>query len=97
MTIEDFKASLKMSEPPGSLDGRLRALWHDANGDWHAAHDIAQEIHSKDGSWIHAYLHRKEGDTGNAGYWYARAGKPFPGYGLEEEWEVLVKNFLTMA
>jgi hypothetical protein len=60
------------------MSGALEALWHDWRGDWHRAHEAAQEDHSRDGSWAHAYLHRKEGDPGNAGYWYVRAGRKMP-------------------
>jgi hypothetical protein len=72
----------------------LLALWHDAKDDWDASHNIAQDIHSNDGSWIHAYLHRKEGDAGNAGYWYRKAGKPYPSASLEKEWESIVSVLL---
>jgi hypothetical protein len=69
-------------------------MWYDGKGDWNSSHNIAQEIHSIDGSWIHAYLHRKEGDLGNASYWYHRAGKPVAKMSLDEEWEQLIKAFL---
>lgn len=95
MKMKVFKSSIFNSVPPIGIPETLVALWYDAKGDWERAHDIAQEIAGSDGSWIHAYLHRKEGDQGNAGYWYRRAGKPFPsGRSLEEEWEELVLRFL---
>ncbi len=72
----------------------LKALWYDGKGDWEKSHNIAQDINTKDGSHIHAYLHRKEGDEGNAGYWYSRAGKDFPKVSLEVEWAQLVKKFI---
>lgn len=90
-TFEEFEATLKQSTPPKEWSEPLKSLWFDAKDDWEASHDIAQEIHSTMGSWIHAYLHRKEGDEWNAGYWYRQAGKPFPEYSLEEELKVLVK------
>jgi len=90
----DFRSSLKNASPPPHLSDALKSLWFDGKEDWEKAHDIAQDIHSADGSSIHAYLHRKEGDTGNARYWYNRAGKDMPAYSLEEEWENLVKYFL---
>lgn len=90
MTFEAFK-SCPTPPPVGPL---LLALWHDAHGDWEAAHNIAQDIHTHDGSWLHAYLHRKEGDLWNAGYWYRQAGKPVHTGPLEEEWEELVRAFL---
>ena len=68
----------------------LKALWHDAKGDWESSHNIAQDLQSEMGSWIHAYLHRKEGDQWNAGYWYRMANRPFPKHSLEEELKELV-------
>ena len=79
--------------PPGLTDS-LQAMWYDGKGDWNKAHNIAQEIHSKEGSWIHAYLHRKEGDAGNAAYWYHRANQPVCKTSLAHEWEDIVKAFL---
>lgn len=96
MTIEELKNSLKGSAPPPGLSDLLKAMWYDGKGDWEASHNIAQEIHSNEGSWIHAYLHRKEGDNGNATYWYAKAGKKFPTIGLAEEWEQLCEAFLKL-
>ena len=94
MTIDDFKKTLSASEPPRGINPLLQALWYDAKGDWSASHNIAQEIDTKDGSWVHGYLHRKEGDDGNAGYWYRKAGKEFPKVSLEEEWREIVKSLL---
>lgn len=94
MTVEEFRSTLSATEPPSGAGALLNALWHDAKGDWEAAHDIAQDVHSPDGSWVHAYLHRKEGDLGNASYWYHRAGKSMPAESLQEEWNVLVREFL---
>ena len=76
------------------LSPYLLALWWDAKGDWRRAHEVAQDIDDRTGSWIHAYLHRKEGDLGNAAYWYRRAGKPVPSVGLQEEHEAMVKTLL---
>jgi hypothetical protein len=95
MTISDFKASLKTDAVPAGLTPLLQALWYDGKGDWERAHTIAQEIHTNNGSWIHAYLHRKEGDSGNASYWYHMADKPYPTIGLQEEWDALVNVFLN--
>ena len=72
----------------------LTALWHDAKNDWNKAHKITQDISGKDAAWVHAYLHRKEGDSGNASYWYSRAGKPFSNKTLEAEWEEIVDTLL---
>ncbi|WP_343703521.1 hypothetical protein [Chitinophaga sp.] len=94
MTFDQFKNSLQQPAPPPGLSPVLEAMWWDGKGDWERSHDIAQEVHSAAGSWVHAYLHRKEGDLGNAGYWYARAGKRMPSVGLEAEWEQMVKGLL---
>lgn len=94
MSFEELQQSVKNdAAPPAGLSLALQALWHDARGDWEAAHGCAQEDHSREGSWIHAYLHRKEGDLGNAGYWYSRASKPTPARSvtLEAEWEQLAR------
>lgn len=94
MSFAELQASIaKESAPPAGLSGALAGLWHDAKGDWHAAHTCAQEDHSRDGSWVHAYLHRKEGDPGNAGYWYAKAGRRMPAesVSLAAEWEQIAR------
>jgi hypothetical protein len=94
MTLQQFKDTLRDNKPPQQIDPLLTAMWYDAKGNWDMAHNIAQDNHTNNGSWVHAYLHRKEGDQGNAGYWYARANKPFPGQTLEAEWADLVERFL---
>ncbi len=94
MTFNDFLESLNQKKPPEVSD-HLKALWYDRKDHWHEAHRIAQEIYDRYGSWIHAYLHREEGDRWNAGYWYDRAGKNMPDYSIREEWEFLVKYFLN--
>jgi hypothetical protein len=93
MTLEQFLASVEEPTPPPVADP-LRALWHDARGDWDAAHAVAQDVHSDEGSWVHAYLHRKEGDHSNAAYWYRRAGKPVASGPLEAEWKVIASELL---
>jgi hypothetical protein len=93
MTLDEFTATLSQSTPP-NVSPLLRAMWHDAKGDWEGAHNIAQDIHSNDGSWIHAYLHRKEGDDSNAAYWYRRANKPVYRNTLEDEWKQIVSALL---
>ena len=70
MDIEAFCASLNAAQPPPKLSDALRALWIDAQGNWDGAHDAAQADEGGAGDWVHAYLHRKEGDAGNAAYWY---------------------------
>jgi hypothetical protein len=94
MTFTEFNESLKNENPPSTLNAELKAMWYDGKGDWETSHNIAQDIHSESGSWIHAYLHRKEGDNGNASYWYSRANKKMPAYSLEQEWKELVSAFL---
>ena len=95
MTLQEFKTSLSSSTPPQNISEYLKALWFDAKGDWDKAHNIVQDIHSNNGSWIHAYLHRKEGDISNADYWYSRAGKKRPAASLEKEWDEIVVAFLS--
>lgn len=90
-TYQEFEAALDQYAPPVEWSEPLKSLWYDAKGDWESSHDIAQELNSQMGSWIHAYLHRKEGDKWNAGYWYGRADKPFPEYSLEDELKILVE------
>jgi hypothetical protein len=94
MKFEEFQKSLSASSPPGNLSGYLQSLWHDAKGDWNSSHEIIQNIEDKTAAWIHAYLHRKEGDIGNADYWYRRADRRRPGVTLNEEWESIVKALL---
>jgi len=94
LTLENFKSSLSLSHPPGELSNYLKAMWYDGKNNWEKAHDIAQNIDDKNGSLIHAYLHRKEGDLWNAEYWYRKAGKLMPDYDLEKEWEEIAEIFL---
>jgi hypothetical protein len=94
MTLDEFRQSLAAPDPPTGLGGPLRALWHDGRGDFDSAHQLAQDYEGADGDWVHAYLHRKEGDTGNAAYWYRRAKRPFPVEPLDREWERIVRALL---
>ena len=75
----------------------LHALWQEAQGHWDAAHEIAQEVETPEAAWVHAYLHRREGDIANAGYWYRRAGRPVARGTLEDEWEAMVDEFLAKS
>jgi hypothetical protein len=94
MTPAAFRASLAEPAPPPDVSLALQALWFDAKGNWDKAHDLAQADGGGAGDWVHAYLHRKEGDAFNAGYWYRRAGKPVAKGGLEEEWGEIVGALL---
>lgn len=93
MEFLQFKKSLDFPAPPPHISDALLCLWYDGKGDWNSAHNIAQDMHGKDGEWLHAYLHRKEGDLWNADYWYRRAGKKRPDISLQEEWEHLARYF----
>jgi hypothetical protein len=94
MDFRTFKASINHDAPPEGIERALQALWHQAKGDWHEAHRLAQAQDDKTGAWVHAYLHRAEGDNANAGYWYRRAGKPDSSALLNEEWEEIVSALL---
>jgi hypothetical protein len=87
MTLDEFRQSISQDPtPPAGLSPLLQALWHDARGEWDRAHQLAQDVETKDGAWVHAYLHRKEGDASNAGYWYRRASRDVFKGSLEDEW-----------
>jgi hypothetical protein len=90
MNVSLFKESLSGNEPPQNSSVYLSALWYDAKGEWDKAHQLIQDVGDKNASWIHAYLHRKEGDDANAGYWYSRAGKKMYPVSFEKEWEEIV-------
>lgn len=94
MTLEEFIASTKRDARPPQVAAALQALWHDARGDWDRAHQIAQDVSDRSGAWVHAYLHRKEGDLPNARYWYARAGAPEATDSLLNEWERIVSMLI---
>ena len=95
MDWETYHASLTGEAPPASLPLALQALWQDGKGHWAAAHDLLQADNTPDGSWVHAYLHRKEGDKSNASYWYRKAGKPVPTSPLPAEWEAIARSLLA--
>jgi len=94
MTVDDFRESLTAAQPPAGLTPALVSLWWDAKRDWTRAHESAQQEEGPEGSWVHAYLHRKEGDEGNAAYWYSRAGKSVCREPLDAEWLSIVKSLL---
>ncbi|WP_158856566.1 hypothetical protein [Lunatibacter salilacus] len=95
MTVSEFKQQLDLEEVPGHLSVYLRSLWFDAKGEWKGAHDLVDQLPGEDAAYVHAYLHRKEGDQSNADYWYRRSGRPRSQVSLEKEWEELVSYFLT--
>ena len=87
--MEEFAAS-----DGAGFSGALLSLWWDAKGDWEKAHVVAQDVGGADGAWVHAYLHRREGDLSNAGYWYRQAGKRVATGDLRVEWEAMVRELL---
>lgn len=91
MDLDRFRASLAEPAPPAGLSPLLQALWHAANDKWDEAHDIVSADDSADAAWVHAYLHRVEGDESNAGYWYRRAGKPHCQSSLQSEWTAIAE------
>jgi hypothetical protein len=94
MTIADFKSSLSGAAPAPGVSQPLAALWWAARDGWGKAHAIVQDEEGVDAAWVHAYLHRVEGDLGNAGYWYRRAGKPVASGPAEAEWDSIVSALL---
>jgi hypothetical protein len=92
MTHKEFLDSLKSDHPPKESPVII-ALWYDARSDWHRAHETIQDLETREGFLIHAYLHRKEGDLSNASYWYHRANEKMPNTSLQEEWDALAVRF----
>jgi hypothetical protein len=97
MTYDAFRTSLAAPAPPAGISNALLALWYDGRGDWEEAHRIAQDVHDASGSHVHAYLHRKEGDDANAGYWYRRANVPPFNGSLDDEWREIVERLLRTS
>ena len=97
MTADQFRNSVAGQIPPEGIAAPLLALWWDAKGEWARAHTLVDELETADGMAVHAYLHRKEGATSNADYWYARAGRKFQRPTLDAEWEALVAGLLPSA
>ena len=91
MNFNSFIESLSQTEPPATVSIQLKSLWYDAKGDWHTAHDLINDLDDTTSAWVHAYLHRKEGDIGNAGYWYRRTGKQSSSLSLQDEWNEIAK------
>ena len=94
-TIEAFEVSLANNEPPQDLSVYLQALWYNAKGNWSKAHSLVDRLSGSKAAAIHAYLHRVEGDTANANYWYQKAGSKMPGISLKEEWNELAEELLA--
>lgn len=97
MNFTQFQESLLQPIPPSRISNHLKALWYDGKGDWQQSHDIIQDINDTNAAWIHAYLHRKEGDIWNADYWYSKAGKKRPTVSLQEEWEIITKELINYS
>ncbi|OSI75652.1 hypothetical protein [Bradyrhizobium canariense] len=89
-----YIASLDGAAPAPDLSAPLAALWWAAKGDWDQAHKIVQDESGREAAWVHAYLHRVEGDLGNAGYWYRQAGQPVATDSLQAEWERIAVTLL---
>jgi hypothetical protein len=94
MSPDEFHRSLTADQPPAGLTPALSALWWAGKSDWERAHEIAQSDEGADASWVHAYLHRQEGDLANASYWYRRAGRPVGRESLHSEWAGIVSALL---
>jgi len=95
MNLQQFRESLQHDQPPSGLTAALAGLWWDAKGDWNRAHESAQQDEGPAGAWVHAYLHRKEGDASNAAYWYSRTGKPPARAPLDQEWTEITTALLA--
>jgi hypothetical protein len=91
MTAAELRAAVSA---PSNLRAEILALWHDAQGNWERAHATVQDLETPEAAWVHAYLHRREGDDSNARYWYARAGKPPCRVSLDAEWDDIVTTLL---
>jgi len=96
-TLTEFKESLSLAQPQGELSAQLKSLWYDGKGDWNKAHAQVDHLTDQASAWVHAYLHRKEGDIRNADYWYTNARQTRPDVSLEAEWEQLVLHFLNRS
>ena len=95
MDMAAFERSIDDAAPPDGLSKPLQALWQEAKGAWDEAHSLAQADKGADGAWVHAYLHRVEGDLRNAGYWYRRAGRPASEQALRDEWRAIATALLA--
>ncbi len=96
MDFNTFKSTLGDASPPENIERELVALWWDARGHWHKAHQTVHSLSNPSAAWVHAYLHRKEGNLTNASFWYASAARRMPDLPLEEEWEDIAKKLLEI-
>jgi hypothetical protein len=94
VTLSELKSSLAKSAPPQGVAAPLRALWWAAKGDWDKAHHLVQDEKDRDAAWVHAYLHRLEGDRSNADYWYRRAGRAPAKGAFDPEWDAIAERLL---
>jgi len=95
VNADAFRKSVSQAAPPSGVSGPLEGLWWAGKGAWEKAHKIVQDDDSRDAAWVHAYLHRVEGDLPNASYWYRTAGRPAIRTGaLEIEWDAIVTELL---
>ena len=97
MDYQTFEASLGLAEPPANLPSPLHALWHQAKGNWDKAHELTQGENSQAAAWVHAFLHRVEGDEANAEYWYGIAGRSQGTGSLSSEWREIAGQLLEAA
>ncbi len=94
MTIIQWQDSLKQQNPPKELNNIQKSLWYISKGNWDKAHSIVQFIFSKNAAWVHAFIHRVEGDNANANFWYRNAGKEFPNTDQKQEYNQLVETLV---
>lgn len=96
MILEEFKESIeKLQKCSTSLPLSLQSLWYEKKGNWDKAHDLLEDASDKDSAWVHAYLHRREGDLNNARYWYNRSGKPESKVSLDSEWDDIALQLIA--
>ena len=94
MKVKDFLATLEETKPPFGVSSCMKSLWHYRKGNWEKAHEIVQDLSTDDAAWVHAFLHRDEGDLWNADYWYKRAGKSRPDLPLEKKWLLIAEALI---
>jgi hypothetical protein len=96
--IDAFRGSVAAHQPPAEVSPALEGLWWLAKGDWNRAHQCVQGHEGEaDCDWVHAHLHRQEGDLSNANYWYRRAHQPLATVPLPDEWTTITTTLLSRA